>query len=202
VKKILQLSLGIITSVGGFLEIGSVTTSAQAGAQFGYQLLWPLLFGTICLVFLVEMSGRLAAVTRHSVVGAMRERFGFPFFFIVLVGITIVVFMVLVAELGGIAFSLQILTGIGFPWWALPVSLIVWVLMWKGTFTLIEYGALRCGRREGRSHRGASNRPQGQGMPNRLLPHRFIGVDRASVSVDSGAANCPRAARTQALLLV
>ena len=140
-KKILQLSLGIITSVGGFLEIGSVTTSAQAGAQFGYQLLWPLLFGTICLVFLVEMSGRLAAVSKHTVVGAMRERFGFPFFFVVSVGITIVVFMVLIAELGGIAFSLQMLTGIGFPWWALPVSLVVWLLMWKGTFSLIEYGA-------------------------------------------------------------
>ena len=140
-KKIFQLTLGIITSVGGFLEIGSVTTSAQSGAQFGYQLLWPILFGTICLVFLVEMSGRLAAVSKHTVVDAMRERFGFPFFFIVLVGITIVVFMVLVAELGGIAFALQMLTGIAFPWWALPVSLIVWALMWKGTFSLIENGA-------------------------------------------------------------
>jgi Mn2+/Fe2+ NRAMP family transporter len=140
-KKILQLTLGIITSVGGFLEIGSVTTSVQAGAQFGYKLLWPIFFGTICLVFLIEMSGRLAAVSKHTIVDAMRERFGFPFFFIVLVGITIVAFLVLVAELGGISFALQILTGIGFPWWALPVSFSVWLLMWKGTFSLIENGA-------------------------------------------------------------
>jgi Mn2+/Fe2+ NRAMP family transporter len=141
VKKILQLTLGIITSVGGFLEIGSVTTSVQAGAQFGYKLLWPIFFGTICLIFLIEMSGRLAAVSRHTIVDAMRERFGFPFFFVVLVGIAIVAFMVLVAELGGIGFALQILTGIGFPWWALPVSFIVWLLMWKGSFSLIENGA-------------------------------------------------------------
>ena len=140
-KKILQLSLGIITSVGGFLEIGSVTTSVQAGAQFGYKLLWPIFFGTICLIFLIEMSGRLAAVSKHTIVDAMRERFGFPFFFIVLVGISLVAFLVLVAEMGGIGFGLQILTGIGFPWWALPVSLIVWLLMWKGTFSLIENGA-------------------------------------------------------------
>lgn len=144
-KKILQISLGIITSVGGFLEIGSVTTSAQAGAQFGYRLLWPILFGTICLIFLIEMSGRLAAVSKHTIVDALRERFGFPFFFIVLVGITLVSFMVLVAELGGIGFSLQILTGIGFPWWALPVSFMVWLLMWKGTFGLIENGASMLG---------------------------------------------------------
>ena len=140
-KKILQLTLGIVTSVGGFLEIGSVTTSVQAGAQFGYKLLWPILFGTICLVFLIEMSGRLAAVSKHTIVDAMRERFGFPFFFIVLVGIAIVAFLVLVAELGGIGFALQILTGVGFPWWALPVSFVVWLLMWKGSFSLIENGA-------------------------------------------------------------
>ncbi|MFL5478819.1 MAG: NRAMP family divalent metal transporter [Gemmatimonadaceae bacterium] len=140
-KKILQLALGIITSVGGFLEVGSVTTAAQSGALFGYRLLWAILLGTLCLIFLVEMSGRLAAVSKHTVVDAMRERFGFPFFFIVLVGIVLVAFMVLVAELGGIGFGIQILTGVGFPWWAVPVSLVVWLLMWKGTFSLIENGA-------------------------------------------------------------
>jgi Mn2+/Fe2+ NRAMP family transporter len=141
VKKILQITLGIVTSVGGFLEIGSVTTAAQAGAAFGYQLLWAILLGTLCLIFLVEMSGRLSAVSKHTIVEAMRERFGFPFFFVVLVGMVVVAFLVLIAELGGIGFSLQLLTGIGFPWWAIPVSLLVWLLMWKGTFGLIENGA-------------------------------------------------------------
>jgi Mn2+/Fe2+ NRAMP family transporter len=140
-KKMLCITLGIITSVGGFLEIGSVTTAVQGGASFGYQLLWAILLGTICLVFLVEMSGRLSAVSKHTIVEATRERFGFPFFFIVLVGMVLVSFLVLVAELGGIGLSLQILTGIGFPWWAIPVSFIVWFLMWKGTFSLIENGA-------------------------------------------------------------
>ena len=140
-NKALQITLGIVTSVGGFLEIGSVTTAAQAGASFGYQLLWAILLGTICLIFLVEMSGRLSAVSKHTVVDVMRERFGFPFFSIVMVGIVVVAFMVLVAELGGMALSLQILTGISFPWWAIPVTLFVWLLMWKGTFGLIENGA-------------------------------------------------------------
>jgi Mn2+/Fe2+ NRAMP family transporter len=139
-KKILQIALGIVTSVGGFLEIGSVTTAAQAGAAFGYQLLWAILLGTICLIFLVEMSGRFSAVSKHTIVDATRERFGFPFFSIVLLGMVLIAFMVLVAELGGIGLSLQILTGIGFPWWAVPVSFVVWLVMWKGTFGLIENG--------------------------------------------------------------
>jgi Mn2+/Fe2+ NRAMP family transporter len=139
-KKLMQIVLGIVTSVGGFLEIGSVTTAAQAGAAFGYKLLWAILLGTICLIFLVEMSGRFSAVSKHTIVDATRERFGFFFFSIVLLGMVLVAFMVLVAELGGIGLSLQILTGIGFPWWAIPVSFVVWLLMWKGTFGLIENG--------------------------------------------------------------
>lgn len=140
-KKMLEVTLGIITSVGGFLEIGSVTTAVQGGASFGYQLLWAILLGTLCLIFLVEMSGRLAAVSKQTIVDAMRDRFGFPFFSIVLLGMVLVAFLVLIAELGGIGLSLQILTGIGFPWWAIPVSFLVWLLMWKGTFGLIENGA-------------------------------------------------------------
>ena len=58
-KKILQIALGIVTSVGGFLEIGSITTAAQAGASFGFQLGWTILLGTLCIGFLVEMSGPL-----------------------------------------------------------------------------------------------------------------------------------------------
>ncbi len=38
-KKLVQVALGIVTGIGGFLEIGSVATSAQAGAAFGYQLI-------------------------------------------------------------------------------------------------------------------------------------------------------------------
>ena len=79
-KKIVQLALGIITGIGGFLEIGSVTTSAQAGAAFGYQLIWPLLLGMVCLAFLLEMSGRFAAVSSHTIIEGLRDRFGFGFF--------------------------------------------------------------------------------------------------------------------------
>ena len=140
-SKVLQITLGIVTSIGGFLEIGSVITAAQAGAAFGYKLLWAILLGTLCLVFLVEMSGRLAAVSKHTIVEATRARFGFPFFFVVTIGMGIVAFLVLIAELGGIGLALQILTGIGFPWWAVPVSIVVWLLMWKGSFSLIENGA-------------------------------------------------------------
>ncbi len=140
-KKIIQVALGIVTGIGGFLEIGSVTTSAQAGAAFGYQLIWALVVGVLCLSFLVEMSGRFAAVSKHTVVDGLRDRFGFGFFSIVLGAVVLVVLMVLMAEIGGIALALELATGIGFPWWALPVALVGWLLMWKTNFDVIENGS-------------------------------------------------------------
>ncbi|NKF34450.1 divalent metal cation transporter, partial [Pseudomonas sp. BGM005] len=46
-KKLLQISLGIVTSVGGFIETGQIATSSQAGAAYGFSLLWPIVIGTI-----------------------------------------------------------------------------------------------------------------------------------------------------------
>jgi Mn2+/Fe2+ NRAMP family transporter len=40
VSTLVDLLLGIVTSIGGFVEVGSISTSAQAGAEFGFQLLW------------------------------------------------------------------------------------------------------------------------------------------------------------------
>jgi Mn2+/Fe2+ NRAMP family transporter len=140
-KKMMQLSLGLITSIGGFLEIGSVTTAAQAGASFGFQLLWAVALGTLCLIFLVEMSGRLSAVSKQTVVDALRARFGFRFYMIVLAALAIVSFLVLAAELGGITLALQVLTGISFPKWVVPVCFVVWALLWKANFDIIENGA-------------------------------------------------------------
>jgi Mn2+/Fe2+ NRAMP family transporter len=138
VKKIVQLALGIVTGIGGFLEIGSVTTAAQAGAAFGYQLIWALLLGLICLGFMLEMSGRLTAVSGHTVIEGLRDRFGFGFFAIVLSGIALVVFLVLVAEIGGVALAIELGTGIGIPWWAIPVAFLAWTILFNGNLDIVE----------------------------------------------------------------
>lgn len=139
-KKLTQVALGIVTSVGGFLEIGSITTAAQAGAAFGYQLVWSLLLGTVCVAFLVEMSGRFAACSTCTIPDAMRERFGINFFVIPLVVMLGVSLLVLAAEIGGTAAALELATGIALPVWAIPVALLAWGLLWRATFSVIENG--------------------------------------------------------------
>ena len=139
-KKIFEIALGIVTSIGGFLEIGSITTAAQAAAEFGFQLIWAILLGGLCVIFLVEQAGRLAAVSGRTIPDAIRERFGFNYFlfmFLILVGVCL---LVLGAELGGVCVAMELATGIGFQWWALPVGFLIWLLIWRGNFEIIEKG--------------------------------------------------------------
>jgi Mn2+/Fe2+ NRAMP family transporter len=140
VKKILEIGLGVVTGIGGFLEAGSLATAAQAGAEFGYQLLWAIALGTLCVIVLVEMSGRLAAVSHHTVVDAVRERFGIHAFMVPLITVLLVSLITLGAELGGVCMALQLATGIAFQWWAVPVVVVAWGLLWRGSFGLIEQG--------------------------------------------------------------
>jgi len=145
VKKWAEVALGVVTSIGGFLEVGSIATSLQGGANFGFQLAWALVLGTICLAILMEMSGRLAAVSERSYVDLLREHMGVRFFMIPMVAVLVTSFLVLVSEIGGVAIGLQMATGIDFRWWAVPVAVIGWLLLWRGTFSLVEQGTAMLG---------------------------------------------------------
>ncbi len=185
VSKLLEIALGIITGIGGFLETGSLATSAQAGAAFGFQLIWAIALGVICIAFLVEMAGRLAAISHHTLPDAMRERFGIRFFLAPLVAVGLVSFLVLAAEIGGVALALQFASGVSFRVWALPVAAAAWLLLWKGTFGVVEKGASLLGLvtiafvvgavRLHRAARGRGRRPFADGAeprPREVLVHR------------------------------
>ena len=139
-KRLLGIALGIVTSIGGFLEIGSITTAAQAGADYRYQLIWAVVLGTLCIALLIEMSGRFAAVSKHTIADAMRERFGLHFFMVPLVLVFFVSLLVLAAEIGGVTVAIEFVTGVPRVVWALPVGLLAWGLLWYGTFGAIENG--------------------------------------------------------------
>lgn len=137
-KKWLQLGLGIVTAVGGFFDMGAIATSAQAGANYRFRLLWAVAFATLLVVFLVEMSGRFAAVTNKALPDAIREHFGFGFWLVPFLVLTLSHFLVLATEIGGICFSLHLVTGLPTPIWALPVAFLSWLFLWRATFSSIE----------------------------------------------------------------
>jgi Mn2+/Fe2+ NRAMP family transporter len=140
VKKIFNLTLGVVTSIGGFIEVGSISTSAQAGAEFGFALLWAIAVAALILAVLAEMAGRVAILSNRSIAAAVRERFGIHLQMIPLGAELIIDLLLLAAELGGAAIAVKLLTGVGFQWWILPVGMVVWLVLWMGSFTIIEDG--------------------------------------------------------------
>lgn len=139
-KRALQVSLGILTAIGGFVDAGAIATAAGAGAVFGFGLLWAVLLGTFAIVMLVEMSGRLAAVSGKTYAASIRERFGFKYYLFPLSSELIANSLLLAADIGGMSVGLSLLTGV--HWTILvPVSaLIVFLMVWRAPYSLIENG--------------------------------------------------------------
>jgi len=141
----MKLALGILTSIGGYLEAGSLGTALQAGATFRFGLLWAIAAGTICLALLTEMTGRLAAVSHQTVTAAVRKRFGVAVQIWPLTAQILIDLFVLACEVGGAAFALELMTGVSMRIWAIPVAFGLWLLLWRGTFGLIENGVALLG---------------------------------------------------------
>ena len=72
----LELTLGIMTAVGGFVDISELVFAAKAGSTFGYALIWVFAFSTVGIIVFGEMSGRVAAVAKQPVFNLIRHRLG------------------------------------------------------------------------------------------------------------------------------
>lgn len=106
-----DIVLGIMTSLGGFVDIGELVFAIAGGTKFGYTLLWVVLLGTIGIILYAEMAGRIAAVTHKPVFEVIRLRLGFRIGLGVLVASNLVNLLTCAAEIGGIAIVLQLLFG-------------------------------------------------------------------------------------------
>ena len=65
-KRVVAVTLGVLTAIGGFVDIGDLVANALAGARFGLSLVWVTLLGVVGICLFAEMSGRVAAVTRRG----------------------------------------------------------------------------------------------------------------------------------------
>jgi manganese transport protein len=75
-KRVLGVALGILTAIGGFLDIGDMVTNAVVGSRFGLSLAWVVVVGVIGICVFAQMSGRVAAVSGRATFELIRERLG------------------------------------------------------------------------------------------------------------------------------
>src|SRR5271169_3767202 len=89
-------------------DSGGILTYSQAGAQFGYTLLWTMVPITLALIVVQEMSARMGVVTGKGLSDLIREEFGLRMTFLMMIILVIVNYGNVVGEFSGIAGSMQL----------------------------------------------------------------------------------------------
>jgi NRAMP (natural resistance-associated macrophage protein)-like metal ion transporter len=118
-------------------DAGGILTYSQAGAQYGFLLLWTMIPVTLALIVVQEMSARMGAVTGKGLSDLIREEFGLRITFLMMLGILITNFGNVVTEFIGIATSLE-LFGLS-RYVTVPVcAVIVWLIVVKGQYKSVE----------------------------------------------------------------
>ena len=140
----LELTLGIMTAVGGFVDISELVFAAKAGSQFGFALIWVFALSTVGIIVFSEMSGRVAAVAKQPVFNLMRHRLGLKLGLVTLAASIISNLITCAAELGGVALILNYLTGAPYFLMAVVMAVVFVLSIWVLPFKWIErvYGLL------------------------------------------------------------
>jgi manganese transport protein len=107
VKTVLQIALGVIAAIGGFVDIGDLVFNSQAGATLGYSALWAVPVGVVGIMLFAEMSGRIVAVAKKPNFVLVKERYGPRLGMLTLVTSLVLTVLTLSAELGGLGFVLN-----------------------------------------------------------------------------------------------
>jgi Mn2+/Fe2+ NRAMP family transporter len=138
-KSVLAVALGIMSAIGGFVDIGDLVFNTQAGATFGFQLLWVVVVGVVGIIVYSEMCGRVSAVSERPVFDLVRERAGFGSALATLIASEIVNLMTCAAEVGGVAICFQLPYRLLIPLAVLLLVVTSWVLPFRWLERLFGY---------------------------------------------------------------
>ena len=130
--------IGVVTAIGGFVDIGELVAMPQAGAEYRFGLLWAVLVGTVGAIAYAEMTGRVELASQRTVFDLIRERLGLRLGLVPLVAATLLNVLMLVAEIGGMAFVLELASSVEPIWLIAPLAVGLVLFELKGTWTLLE----------------------------------------------------------------
>ena len=118
-------------------DSGGILTYSQAGAQFGYTLLWTIIPITIALIVVQEMCARMGVVTGKGLSDLIREEFGLRLTVILMVLLVVVNYTNVVTEFIGIAGSMRLFHVSRFI--SVPTcAALVWYMVVRGTYKSTE----------------------------------------------------------------
>ncbi len=126
-----------------FIGPGTVTTCSLAGADFGYALLYALVFATVTTIILQEMTGRLSLGSGKDLGQALREYSGNPVTRLVYIILTLsaVTFGCAAYEAGNIiggSLGLSMITGIPQKIWVVIIALAAIFILSRRAYRFVE----------------------------------------------------------------
>lgn len=130
------LGPGLITAMVDN-DAGGIASYSVAGARFGYEFLWVLVFTAILLSLVQEMTVRMGTVTGKGLAALIRERFSLRLTALIMLILVITNFANTVSNFAGLAASMQLF---GVPAWLAvpPLAALIWWLVVKGTYKRVE----------------------------------------------------------------
>jgi len=137
-KKLFAVALGILTAIGGFVDIGDLVTNAVVGARYGMGLAWVVVAGIIGICVYADMAGRVAAVSGRATFEIIRERLGPRTGLANLSASFLINLLTLTAEIGGMALALQLASGVAPGMWIPVAAFAVWIVIWRTKFSIME----------------------------------------------------------------
>src|SRR5438477_8969377 len=118
-------------------DAGGILTYSQAGAGFGYSLLWTLVPITVALIVVQEMVARMGVVTGKGLSDLIREEYGLRATFILMMLLLAVNLGNTISEFAGLASGMSVL-GVS-RYFIVPAGAVfVWALVVKGTYRMVE----------------------------------------------------------------
>jgi manganese transport protein len=137
-KRVFAVFLGILTAIGGFVDMGDLVANSQTGARFGMELAWVVVVGVIGIIVYAEMCGRVAAVSGRPVFDLVRERLGPRLGLANLAASFFINFLTLTAEIAGVAIAMSLVASVHYTL-LVPVSaFLVWLVVWRLPFEWME----------------------------------------------------------------
>src|ERR1700694_4524152 len=130
------LGPGLITS-NADNDAGGIFTYAQAGARYGYDMIWLLALTTLALGVVQEFNARLGRVSGKGLADLIRERFGVRITVLAMLLLLVANVATTAAEFAGIA-----LAGEAFNisrYLTVPLAgLLVWLVVLRGSCAVVE----------------------------------------------------------------
>lgn len=128
IKKLLsRFGPGFITGASDDDPSG-IATYSQTGAQFGYSQLWTAPFSFPFMAVIQEMCGRIGMVTGKGLSGVIRKHYTKPILYFAVSLLLVANTVNIGADLGAMASAGQLLLGLPFILWLIPMALLTLAL--------------------------------------------------------------------------